>query len=243
MNAKSFFFIMVAFALVDCGADTSSRQASGEPAASETAESIQQAMPDAAETIFENDYIRAMTVRLEPGEQQPVHEGAPRIIYSLSDYSIQWTENGVDEGIKSWQTGDVHWHDAGAHAAKNTGANPAEYLVVARTEADLPACDLTALTEDVNQAAPDYAEIRLENDHVRVTEVRLPAGASIPEHAGINRAIYALTDYSLDYTSDKEGANSKTLRQGQLHWHEACRHALTNTGATEARFLVIAWKK
>ncbi len=243
MNANISLLLVVAFFLFSCGGATSPQEASREAAAEDVAEDLHQAMPGAVETVFENDYVRAMEVRLEPGEEQPVHEGAPRVIYSLSDYTINWTENGIDEGAKSWEAGDAHWHDAGPHAAENTGATTAEYLVVARTKATLPECDLANLAEDVNQAAPDYSEILLENEHVRVTAVQLPAGASIPEHAGINRVIYALSDYQIDYTSNREGSGAKALRQGEAHWHEACRHSLTNTGETEARFLVIAFKK
>ncbi len=243
MNAKTLLLITLAFFLWNCGGEAPTDEEKGEAPSAEVAENLQEAMPEGVEAVFNNDYVQVMKVRLEPGQQQPMHQGAPRVIYSLGEYTIQWTENGADKGAKSWEKGAVHWHEAGPHAAKNTGDQTAEYLVVARSETELPDCDEADLAEDVNQAAPDRAQILFENEHVRVTEVQLPTGASIPEHAGINRAIYALSDYQIDYTSDQEGAGAKTFRRGDAHWHEACKHALTNSGDTEAHFLVFAFKQ
>jgi hypothetical protein len=61
-------------------------------------------------------------------------------------------------------------------------------------------------------------------------------------HAGINRIIYSLSDYDIKYDSGKDGSRNETFNQGDVHWHDACRHALENTGQTEAKFLVVGFK-
>jgi hypothetical protein len=35
----------------------------------------------------------------------------------------------------------------------------------------------------------------------------------------------------------------KQFKAGDIHWHEACQHALTNTGNSDAKFLVVSLKK
>lgn len=196
-----------------------------------------------ATTVLENPYIRVKEMTLSPGADQPLHEGGPRVVYSLTDYKMSWREGEGEPAEKSWSTGDVHWHDAGTHAVTNTGQSEAVFLVAMRTDEALPACDEEkALDNDVNKVSPDKAEVLFENEQVKVTKVTLEAGAEIPEHSGANRVIYALSDYRINFASDKEGTGEHSFEAGQAHWHEACTHSLSNTGSTTAVFLVIAFK-
>ena len=124
------------------------------------------------EMIFENDYAKVIKVTLEPNESLAPHEGEERLIYSLSDYSINWTEEG-NSGVKSWKKGDVHFHSTGEHAAENKGSATAEWLVFIKKDAELPDCAENTLDNDVNSVAPDFAEKTFDNDMFRVTEVTL----------------------------------------------------------------------
>ena len=195
------------------------------------------------EVVFENQYAKVVKVSLAPGEALAPHKGEQRIIYSLSDYSIEWEEAGKDEGVKTWKKGDVHFHEASRHAAKNNGDATAEWLAFVKKDAELPECGENTLENDVNSVAPDFADQRFENDVFKITEVTLPQGENIPTHAGVNRMIYSLNDYQIMYESDKEEKTEKTFKSGDNHWHEACQHALENTGETEAKLLVVAFKK
>jgi len=195
------------------------------------------------QVILENQYAKVVKVSLAPGEALAAHEGKKRLIYSLSDYSIAWEEAGKDEGVKMWKKGDVHFHEAGSHAAKNNGDSTAEWLAFIKKDADLPECGENTLDNDVNSIAPDFADKRFDNDVFKITEVTIPQGESIPMHAGVNRIIYSLSDYQIAYESEQEGKGEKTFKSGNIHWHEACQHALENTGETEAKFMVVAFKK
>jgi hypothetical protein len=194
------------------------------------------------ELIFENDYVKVEKISLAPGQSQPIHEGENRLIYALTDYSIDWEEQGIKSGTKTWKKGDVHFHKAGKHSAANKGSATAEWLVFSKKNTDLPACGENTIENDVSYVSSDFAQTLLDNDFFKVTQVNLPVGESIPMHAGINRIIYSLSDYQILYESDKEEKNIKQFKKGDLHWHEACSHALENNGKTEAQFLVVSYK-
>ena len=89
----------------------------------------------------------------------------------------------------------------------------------------------------------DFAEAIFDNNDFRITKVYLSTGESIPMHSGISRIIYSLSDYDLKYESDTEGKLEKQFNSGDIHWHEACQHALENAGETEATFLVVSYKQ
>jgi len=200
-------------------------------------------MPAEATELMQNDYVQVRKVVLAPGQKQDMHEGSARTVYSLTDYQINWVENDEDEGEKKWNKGDVHWHMAGTHAAENTGSTTAEFLVVARTDAELPECGDNALDQDVQSVAPEKAEVLFENEYVKVTRVDLEAGESIPRHAGINRVILSLSDYEIAYTAEGEAEETKRFSMEDVHWHDACAHALINSGSSTASFAVFAFKQ
>jgi len=192
--------------------------------------------------IFENDYTIISKISLAPGESQSTHEGEIRVIHALTDYSIDWEEQGNKLGTKTWKKGDVHFHEAGTHAAKNNGTTLAEWLVFTKKSTDLPECGENTVENDVTSVSTDFAQTLFENEDFKMTQVSLPVGESIPMHSGINRIIYSLTDYNLKYESDKEDKLDKVFNSGDIHWHEACKHALENNGDTEAKFLVVSYR-
>jgi quercetin dioxygenase-like cupin family protein len=236
-SIKYFFsLVALAFLLTSCGNQE-------EQAAQDTDEDTAVPMEVSPEVIFENDYARVVKVTLEPGASLAAHEGEQRVIYSLSDYSIDWVEQGKDEGTKSWKTGDVHFHQAGQHSAKNNGNATAEWLAFVKKDAELPDCSENTEEQDVNSVAPDgVAKLSFDNEVFRITEVTLPPGASIPMHSGVNRVVYSLSDYQTLYEAGDEGKEEKSFKKGDVHWHDACLHALENIGETEAKYLVVSYK-
>lgn len=193
--------------------------------------------------LFENDYAKVVKISLAPGESQPTHDGESRVIYSLTDYSIDWVEKGEDLGTKTWKKGEVHYHEAGKHAAKNNGTTTAEWLAFVKKNTDLPECGENQIANDINSVSPEFANVLLDNDEFKVTEVTLSINSNIPMHSGINRMIYSLSDYQIIYESTKEGKVEKQFKSGDIHWHEACQHRLENIGETEAKYLVVSYKR
>ncbi|MDF0717608.1 hypothetical protein PY092_15700 [Muricauda sp. 334s03] len=195
------------------------------------------------EALFENEYATVTKVVLEPGQEQDLHQGGERLIYSMNDYTIAWEENGKDLGNKEWKKGNAHSHAPGMHKAKNVGNEAAEWLVFTRTETELPPCDEYDDGNDVNSVKPESTLVLLDDEYFKAMQVTLNPNESIPDHNGINRIIYALNDYSIEYMSDHAGSGNKTFKKGDVHWHEACKHSIKNIGTTEAKFLVVVYKK
>lgn len=203
---------------------------------------VSTAAPEQGRAVFENPYVGVLEFSLEPGEALPTHQGHARAVYSLSDYHIRFTEGGDTEETV-WQQGDVHWHGAGDHALENIGTTTARFLVVARTDqglaGDFPASD----SRDAAVLDPRNSELLLENDDVRVVRVTLAPGESQPLHQGLPRLVYSLTPYSIRYTGSGQDPVERSFQAGEAHWHEAGEHAVENTGATEARFVVFHFRR
>ena len=79
---------------------------------------------------FENDQIRVLEFRTQPGDKDPMHSHTARVIYYLSDATFRETlPNGtVSEG--SARKGDVQWADFHRHATENIGMTEAHVLTI-----------------------------------------------------------------------------------------------------------------
>lgn len=208
----------------------------------EVIEDIVAIYPANSTVKIENDYVKVVEFMIKPGDKLPLHKGGPRAIYSLSGYTLKWTE-GDQETEKEWTKGHVHWHAAIEHAVENIGDTDAKYLVVTRKKMVLPQTDDYDIAEDASQLDSDHTNIIFENEHIRIIEVKLAAGESQTMHHGINRLIYSLTSYQIEFISDKMETMETKMEAGDSHWHTADKHAVENIGETLAHYLIFEFKQ
>jgi quercetin dioxygenase-like cupin family protein len=205
-------------------------------------EDITAAYPDNSKIIFINDYVKAVEFSLKPGDKLPLHTSGKRVVYALSDYRLKWTEaDKISE--KQWQKGETHWHDDLEHAVENIGDTDAEFLVVTRTENPLPETGDVNLSRDAAQVDSEHAKVLFENEEIRVLEVKLDRDESQPKHDGLNRLIYSLSDYQVEYSYYIMNTVETEMEEGYVHWHTADKHSVRNVGDTPAHYLIFAFKE
>lgn len=191
------------------------------------------AAPDNAELLFENEYVAVMKFTLPPQAKLPLHEGRPRLVYSLSDYKLQYQPQGGTPEMKNFRTGDVHWHGPDTHAVANIGPITAEYLTVIRKNAN----PTPGVTSDLAQLAPDKAKVIFENQNAKVIEVSLEPGDKQPEHTAAGRLVYSLTPAKIRFTQGGETAEVEHVA-GDIHYHEGGAHSVENLSDQPIKYLV-----
>jgi quercetin dioxygenase-like cupin family protein len=191
--------------------------------------------------VLENEWARVMRFTLEPGSELPLHDASDRVIYALSDYTIEWTEGDEAPTEKSWTAGQAHWHAGGSHAVRNTGSSVAQFLVFERRGPALPAEGQPADEVTAEPSAPEHGLTLLDNGAVRVTEVTLEPGQSTGRHWGGYRVIYALSDYTIQWTEGDADPGEGNWSEGQAHWHGPADHEVENAGGSPARYLVVTF--
>ncbi len=89
--------------------------------------------------------------------------------------------------------------------------------------------------------AGGHAALLAELDGARVLRVALPPGARQPLHAGSARLVYGVNDHRVLFA--REGGDQREMAHGagEVHWHEAGRHAVENVAETTARFVLFAF--
>ncbi len=96
---------------------------------------------------------------------------------------------------------------------------------------------------DALQAAPDVYKLLMENERVRVLEVRLGPGKKTKMHSHPDRVVYVLSDHRLKFTSAEGEEKELELKKGQVLWIEEGAHATENPGKTEVHNLAVELKE
>ena len=97
--------------------------------------------------------------------------------------------------------------------------------------------------QDPVELAPHIYHVALNNERVRVLDIRLGPGERIPQHSHPNMVIYAVNDGKVKFTFPDGRTEGVQLSAGQAVWMEPLSHAVENIGGAELHVLNIEFKR
>ena len=92
-------------------------------------------------------------------------------------------------------------------------------------------------------SAESFYKVLLENDRVRVLDVRVKPGKKLPMHSHPAYLVYALTPHKVRITFSDGKTKEVKIKAGEVLWSEGMSHAVDNIGTTEASVLNIEFKE
>jgi quercetin dioxygenase-like cupin family protein len=92
--------------------------------------------PDKYRTIFENERVRVLEYRDEPGQATNPHEHPDSVMVTLSSFDRRLSA-GATRDVRL-EAGEVRWLDAQTHSGENTGETPTHVVFVELKEAPAP---------------------------------------------------------------------------------------------------------
>jgi len=96
--------------------------------------------------------------------------------------------------------------------------------------------------QDSARVAPKNVKILLENNRVRVLEVRIKPGEKIPMHSHPAHVTYALSNAKGQYTSQDGTSAIGEAKTDDVFWSEPVTHSSVNVGNTEIHAIVVELK-
>ena len=120
--------------------------------------------------------------------------------------------------------------------------NPISARPVNSMKRILFALALTALPASLAIAQSKPNNALLENEQIKVRELRLAPGAKQPSEARPNTFLYALTDGSLVFSPPGRTAYELTFKAGEALWIPSQETATANEGDKEVRALLVEVK-
>src|SRR5919198_5738447 len=86
--------------------------------------------PDKYKVIFENERVRVLEYRDEPGQRTQPHEHPDSVMYTLSSFERRLVAETGDTRDIEIAAGEVRWLDAQIHSGENIGESPTHVLFV-----------------------------------------------------------------------------------------------------------------
>lgn len=99
-----------------------------------------------------------------------------------------------------------------------------------------------SMSKDAVSVAPDFYKVVLENDRVRVLEVRGAPGAKTELHVHPAQVVVALSDGQFRFGAPDGQSREAGLKAGQVMFLDPVEHTSEITGSTEAHLLLIELK-
>ena len=97
--------------------------------------------------------------------------------------------------------------------------------------------------DDSVKVAPDSYKVSLENDQVRVLEVRIKQGAKVEMHSHPRSVAICLNDQRLKFTFPNGKSENADLKRGQAVWLDGISHAVENIGTEDVSSVVVELKR
>jgi len=96
--------------------------------------------------------------------------------------------------------------------------------------------------QDPVKASPQYYEVLLENDQVRVLEYHVKPGEKEPMHSHPGGVVYVLSGGKLRFSYPDGRTEERAAGTGETIWRDPTTHAVENVGDTEAHAIAIDLK-
>ena len=97
--------------------------------------------------------------------------------------------------------------------------------------------------DDAVKVAPDSYKVLLENDQVRVLDVRIKQGSKSEMHSHPRSVAICLNDQRLRFTFPNGKNENADLKRGQAVWLDGLSHAVENIGTEDVSSVVVELKK
>jgi len=194
---------------------------------------------------LENEYVRVFKVEVAPLAATLLHRHRHDYLFvTLGDTDISNEVEGKAPVEIRLADGEVRFTEGNfAHVVTNLSDRPFRNVTIELLQDEkLREMRSRWPMEGGGKTFPGGSvKILLVRDAVRVSEIDLDAGATLPsEHHDGPRLVVAVSDVELRSGGEGGGATVWKLKPGDVKWLATeSAHTLTNAGARDARFVTL----
>ena len=80
--------------------------------------------------LMENDRVKVIDFRLNPGDKTPQHSHPDTVVYSLNDQKIRFIYPDGQKKESEFKAGQALWIDAETHIVENIGKTEARNIII-----------------------------------------------------------------------------------------------------------------
>jgi hypothetical protein len=95
-----------------------------------------QVAPEQYKVLLENDRVRVLEYRSQPGDKEAMHSHPANVIYMLSTFKAKFTLPDGKTTESELKAGEVTWREAETHVVENIGTTEGHVLIIELKEPD-----------------------------------------------------------------------------------------------------------
>ncbi len=191
--------------------------------------------PEHFRPMIDNDYVRVLDVRHQPGESDKMHQHPTSAYFVLSGDKMRFHLE------RSQRDGDVRAGSVtlqgpiATHSVENIGESLLHFVMVERTGGRVARVD----GEDAVEVSGSIYRVVDENDDFRVLDVTLEPGQKDEVHSHQASVIYALSPASGTWHEMGQEPRTQVFRPGSAIFFDATESiSLENTGQRNIRLII-----
>jgi quercetin dioxygenase-like cupin family protein len=214
-------------------------------AASATAPEVEITSEPSHHLALENEFVRVFKVEVAPHASTLMHRHRHDYLFvTLGDSRVSNEVEGKPAVELALADGDTHFAAGNfAHIARNLAETPFRNVTIEILQDERLRGAPSPWKEETGEKtfAGGRNKILFVKDSVRVSEVNLDAGATVPSHHHDRpHLLVAVSDLDLRSDVDGKGPMPERLKAGDIQWLPGgYTHTLTNTGGRPARFVAV----
>src|SRR5215472_13360736 len=190
-------------------------------------------------TVFQNDYVQAFRVTLEPGHSTLMH------VHSHDDAAVRLSNARTTQQTLGQPVSKPEDASPGTVSARTNEPNSLTHRVNNVGTSVFDVIDVQVLKRPPGPESAAIGPVAAENPKMRVYRYELsPGGGASPQHTHSRPyVIIAATPMNLRMTSPDGRSMEHPIQAGDLHWVEApVTHTLVNQGTERAVLVEIELK-
>lgn len=86
--------------------------------------------PDKYSVVFENERVRVLEYRDEPGQKTSPHDHPDSVMITLSSFGRRLVDAAGESREGTFGPGEIRWLDAQTHSGENVGDTPTHVVFV-----------------------------------------------------------------------------------------------------------------
>jgi len=173
-----------------------------------------------------NEKVLVVEETLGPGEVATFSGDRAGVLVYLDDGTAELRSGPERSVATAVKRGDVVFQPTQARTMQNKGAGDLRFVWIQFLgKGGSEMWGNTGL-------APNY-KVVLENQYVRVYDIRFPAGTSEPLHSHHDRVVVCLSGAELEHELPDGRRETSSLKTGEIVWRKAATHIGHNLGKTD----------
>lgn len=185
-----------------------------------------QIAPPGSRVVYADPMIEMAHLTMLTGDTIPEHPLPSAVLYALTDAEVRMTQDG-NEVLLKMAPNEARALEPATYSFANASDMAVDLLLISRGEAPLP--QLQATLQGFGPLEPEHGTVRLKNDWIRVVEMRLPPGESLPLDPVALRLWFTRLGATLSIQAPGEQADVLDLDPGTAEARTGPDVGLTNT--------------